>query len=426
MKKYNVGMEAVDFQDTSFFKALTYQYSELMKLDKDEIVNEVHALPIAKEIKKYTNLTVVVVLSKDFSHGPAVATPDVFKSHVLYQDYHKAYLHNTDGVKLIKSTKDTVVGGVNLRTGKVTGSFANVQHIIYIPVATIKDNKLNLSAEELAAITLHEVGHLLTYYEYINRTVTTNQVLTGVAQSLASTNDVDETEVVLLTAKQYLKLDDLDIKKLTKGTNKKTVELVILSHVVAKTESDLGSNIYDSNTWEALADNYATRMGAGQYLVSSLDKMYRSASHSSYRSTSVFLFLEAVKLTTLISSVVLSVLPNPLLNVFGKVGLIAFFFLFAHDVDTVVYDRPSVRIKRIRDQCVRRLNDKGIKKEEKKRLSDDIDLIDGYLAKVEDKRQFFSVLGGLIFTKGAKRYKDEKMQQELESLVSNELFTLTA
>lgn len=417
-RQYNVGMEMVAFQDHEFKNALTAEYDVIRQSGEDEkVLKDAGFLPtIAAVIKRFTNMDLKV---STIGLSPSVQVPSINRNHVFITQAQRRSFTNMRGKDLVASAKNGVVkGSVNIQTGKVHGVFEDTQSVIFMPAKYIKDERYTTA--ELAAITLHEIGHLFTHYEYITRTATTNQVLEGLSRELAYTSQPEQVEAVLISVREALKLKDLDVKELAKSSDKKTVELVVLTSVIEETKSQLGSDIYDVNSWEMLADNYAARHGAGKDLVVALSKL-QGGIHSSYRSTGLFLFLEAVKLVTLFGSVAGLVGGMPLL---AGLSYVTFSTLFALDLNTEYYDRPGHRARRIRDQVTLRLRDRDISAEEKKQLEDDLVLIDDVLKTINDRRQVLSLLSGVIFKSVRNRYRQEQLQSELEQLAHNDLFLI--
>lgn len=152
-----------------------------------------------------------------------------------------------DGLKIIKGAGSRGAGTVNIATGMVSGAFAEIEPTIYMPVDLLVDR--GFSAEELAPITLREIGRVFVYFEFISRTATTNQVLAGIARALDTTDTQKDHTVILLAAREALKLKDFDAKELENITDKRVIEAVLLSNVVRESRSELGSDIYDENSY---------------------------------------------------------------------------------------------------------------------------------------------------------------------------------
>lgn len=393
-----VSLESVDFQSTTFFKELTNAFTEL-QLEKKDASESPVVQQLSEIIRRHTGMNIEVRIDE---YDPCIEIPHVDKNHPLVNDYWRNYINSNDGLALINKAGSAVRGTVNTKTGKVTGIFTELKGKTHLHRDMFATSRF--LAEEIAAVTLHEVGHLFTYFEYITRTVTTNQVLAGVAKALDGAGTIEEREAVFISAKQALKLSELDEKALAKSNNKKVAEVVILTNVARQVESELGSNIYDFSTWEMLADQYASRYGAYRPLVTALAKYYRGVYHRSFRSTVGFLAMEALKLVAII---------HPLL----------FVLLVAMDgAGDGTYDEPGARFKRVRNQIVENLKDKKLSKDDHERLMTDLAAIDDVLKSVNDRRQLMGVIYDNVVPSARKAYRQEKLQQDLEQLAMNDLF----
>lgn len=399
----HIGMESLDFQPTTFFKELTAAFAELQEAKKDAGDSPV-VQQISKIIANHTGINAIISIGL---YDPCVEIPHLDKNHPLVTAIMRNHVSSSDGLQLIAKAEGAVRGSVNLKTGKVSGVFSELQARIHLP-RTMFENK-RFDADEIAAITMHEVGHLFTYFEYISRTVTTNQVLAGVSKGLDGSGTVEERQAVLTSAKEVLKLKDLDVKELAKSNNKKVAEVVIITNVARQTESELGSNLYDNNSWEMLADQFAARYGAYRALTTALAKYYKGAWNISFRSLPSFLFMEAFKLAMLF------MLPG-----------LGILFMAMDGSGDGTYDRPGARLTRVRNQIVENLKDKNLSKDDHSRLMADLSAIDDVLAGVNDRRQLVGLIWDSLIPAARRAYRQEKQQQELEALVANDLFIKAA
>lgn len=402
----HIAAESIDFQSPVFFKELTVAFETLKGGKREEALNGEAAGSIAAIIKHHTNLNVTLNLGEYVE--PSVEIPAVNKNNPMINSFVREYLSSSDGLKMISEAGGAARGKVNLKTGKVSGIFAEVASTIHMPVDMVVGKKY--SAEEQAAIVLHEVGHLLTYYEYIARSVTTNQVLAGLSKALDGSSGVEEREAVLIGAKKALSLNELDTKALAKSSSKKIAEVVVITNVVRQTESELGSNVYDFSTWEMLADQYVTRFGGGRHLVTALDKIYRFSGHISFRSLPLYLAMEAAKLLMILT-------PIP--------GLSVLFFLLDGAGDGT-YDRPGARYQRVRNQIVENLKQPKLSKDDRARLQADLATIDELSSKVNDRRQLVGIIWDTIVPGARRAYNQERLQRQLEDLAANDLFVKAA
>lgn len=391
-------MESIDFQSGALFAELVLTLTDLQKLAAKDIPDSEEVQRLSAVIANRTGIQVQFVFG---GLGPAVEIPHINRNNALVTEFMREGTTSTDGMAMIAKAGGVVRGSVNLANSMVSGVFKEQLNRLHYPIPMLKDKKFSL--EEHAAIILHEVGHLFTYFEFMSRSASTNQVLAGLSKAWAGADTAKEREVVLISVKKALKLNDIDAEALSKSTSIKAVEVVVISSVIQKSRSELGVSVYDYNSWEYLSDQFAARHGGGRHIVTGLDKLYRSSWQKSFRSTPAFIAWEAFKLVMLVA-----------------VPLVSLLF-FAMDADQVIYDEPGDRFKRIRNQIVENLKDRDLSKEDVEALQADLKAIDAITKNVNDRRQFMSVL--IDFLSSSSKDRDYKLlQRQLEDLAANELF----
>lgn len=413
-----LSMEAIQFQKSqAFFKELTLAFSDLKKKKASDLRKDTDASGLlSKIIKNHTKLKVAFDIT---DYGPAVEVPHLNKNHPLVHDTKRSWISSADGMRMIAEAGGVVKGSVNLATGQVSGVFAEMDNRMYFPADMIASAKY--SAEELAAVTLHEVGHLMTYCEYMTRTVTTNQVLAGLAAALGKAGTPEEREAVLISTKKALHLD-IDTGELAKEKDDEVVTYVVISNIAKTTADEIGFNIYDLNTWEMLSDQYAARQGAGRHLVTALDKLYRSFGNISFRSTPMYLGMEALKFTLVVGGFMVSA-AGGLTSLAGRYAVTIGLTLIAMDgMGDGTYDRPGMRLLRVRNQIVEEMKNNKLPSEQAERLTDDLAAIDEVLKNVNDREQFWGKLWNIFSKDSRRRMTQEQLTRELETLASNDLF----
>lgn len=407
LDRFSVANESIDFQGESFLRELEAAFTSVYGAAEKDISDHEGILMAQRAIKNRTGLTVTLDIGV---YEPMVEIPSLDKNNILVNSFLREYVTSSDGMRMIDNADGVVKGSVNLRTGKVTGIFCDIVSPIHLPKARFKTKVESLTEKmltplEMAAITLHEVGHLLTYYEYISRSVSTNQVLAGLSKALDNSSSASERETVLVSVKKHLKLKDLDVQKLSTSNDKKVVEMVVVTNSVKQARHELGSNIYDYSTWEFLADQYANRHGAGRHVVTGLEKIYRCIWNISFRSTPVYLAIEALKMIMLFT---------PLIQ----------FSAIAISIDQEgdgTYDTPEARFRRIRNDIVECMKRSDLPTGDKQRLIADLAVIDEVLENVNDRRQWIGAVIDL-WPSLRKARNQEIFQKELEDLAVNKLF----
>ena len=398
--------ESIAFQNTTFFDELTLAFDEVKNLKETDVGDSEPIYRISKIIKNHTNLNITIDAENDYP--PCIDIPNIDRNNPLINAAQRAIVNSTDGLTMIESSNEVLHGTVNIKTAKVSGVFSDIKAKMYLGKAFIQGNKY--SSQELAAITLHEVGHLFTYFEFITRTVRTNQVLAGLSKILDGSENQEKREVALLSAKKALKLDKLDLSQL-KDVNTKTTQVVLIDALVKETRTELGYNLFAESSWEYLCDQFSARHGAGVHLATALSKIYKSHYNISYRSLAVYLAVEMIKVI-LISN----------LSFLG----ILFLVVMLDSQDGGGYDLPSARLKRIRDQATQYLKNKQISDVERRRILDEIESIDKLLAEMTNRKQLFTYIHEFF----SKRTRDErayrKLQYELEDIAMNDLYVKAA
>jgi len=277
----HLDLQSIEFQEGSmFFKELALSIKELQEIKNvKEIIDSDVVQRLSKIIDYHTGLNITIEIGQT---DPCIEIPQINKNNILINSIIKNSANSFDGLKLIADADGVVRGTVNLKTSKVTGIFSEFSTIMHMPLYMFQSTKF--TPEEISAIMLHETGHIFVFCEFMSRTITTNQALAGMSKALDKSNSVDEREMVFITIKKKMNLTDLDAAELSKSTNTKISEIVVLTNIITQTRSELGSNIYDFSSWEYLCDQFAARHGAGRYTVTGLEKLYKGQWNISFRS----------------------------------------------------------------------------------------------------------------------------------------------
>jgi uncharacterized protein (DUF4213/DUF364 family) len=416
----SISLESIVFQDTLFFKELVAAFKPIKNMPQRIILTSDIGARLSSIIEHHTKMNVTVHFSEE---DAGVDVPMVNRNNVLINSFIKNSVNSSDGMKMIGEARNAVRGSVDLIHGKVTGIFTEVHSTINLPMIMLISPRFE--SEEIAATLFHEVGHLLSYFEYMTRSVTTNQALAGLSKALDGSGNVAEREAVLIYLKKALRLTELDAKELAKTTDNKVAEIVVISNLAEQSVSEIGSNIYDFNSWEYLADQYVARQGAGRYLVTALDKIYRGQSNMAFRSLPAYLSMEATKALLMISGAGMWAVPGLSKLGRGFMDLSSMMVAFDGNGDGT-YDRPGARFKRVRNQIVENLKDRNLDRDTQTRLKDDIVAIDGILEQMTERHQVTDALWELFSPRARANSNQVKLQRQLEDLAANDLFLQSA
>lgn len=372
-------------------------------------------------IAYYTNLPVVFEIVKD---GPSDFTFAV--SIPVFTDKHPIGLEGQKGayspeafkaaVTAIQGSPDKVMTGwVDRKTGKVHGLFSKLEVKIYVGTSGLLDTEF--TPEYIAGILIHELGHVVSYYEMLSYNTSTSWAIRYAIEAIHGTEgDSKEAVVTMSKLADILSVDDVKRKELLEARNKKeAITLVILDEATRAIKSDLGTTLADLTGFEFVADQFAVRHGAAAALANALNLLYRKANDPSAYSRSRFLVVQAAKVTYVILSTAITL---------GTVLPVAFILarnLASSETYGNTYDNPIERLKRIRNDLVQGLK-QSPDRELSQRMLADIQSVDAVIAQTKQFTSVFEVVSKLLFTPLRLKRKQQSRIQELESLFNNPLF----
>ena len=446
---YDVAEESIKFQDGKAFEALTNAYADVRQKYKKQIVarqqktilhqeyyfNDNHKdndevfIQIVNVIKHYFGITIDILQPGAF----ATYLPLLNNNNILMSDRIKEHLEmfgvdRAGDIKKVMSTLDSKVidGTVNLATSKVAGAFSKIKVHMYInlydmcinpEIGVLTELPNALTDAELAAVTLHEIGHIFTGMEYIDRTMTNNQVL-ATTSVLLNNNHItpDEKKIVFSKSIKLIGATEKYVEDLEKAKTNVEIAVIYLDATIEQSKSQLGASIYDNIACEQLADDFAVRHGAGKELVTALTK---------YIGTGLT-----------IESKVLQSLPLVIMAIYGSLGGIAgaiivpLIFLITYSLvnskDTNEYDNYYSRFNRIKNTLVAQLKELNIDNEEMKFILEKIENIEHSMSHYKDQLGIYDGLSYYLKPSFRRAHNYEQLQKKLENLAANDLFIAAA
>lgn len=414
--------EAIAFQDTSFLEQLADIFAAHRsdpEVDQDELGTK---LEVA--IKKRMGLNIDIVFS-DF--GFYCMMPELDRNNPLMKDYFDQHLQSSKAsISAIRKAGDkTLKASVDLQAARVYGWFADMAPVeIGISPNEIFNtgHKFEMSPKELAASLLHELGHLFVFLEFFVRTRTTNQILAAAVRELDETTDFEKRSLVIHEAGTALGVKlDLDADELS---NKKTetIYTVMISSYKRAIVSQNPLAGYDITTAEALADQFSQRFGAGVYLVTTLDKLFRQYGSIGSRSTAAYVVMESVKVLIGVGGFLATIagIVPAFLVIYGM--YLPLWAMIMSDSYDPRYDKPGARFKRIRDQIVAQLKDTKLPRQVQLKLQGDLKTIDDIVERTKDHVQLLGLVYDYLSPSGISKRKSIEFQQGLETMSNNNLF----
>lgn len=418
-------MEAIDFQGGELFKELTEAITVIKAdcearkpLDK-VVVGLIESMPLEAIVKKHTNILMEFVAEANKMINAAVMPPVyIDRNHPFFYEYAEQ-IKNEDGVKAIRKAGEPLKAGIDLKNGKISGYYTTIKSTFYLYTG-IFCNK-TFTPAEIAAIILHEIGHVFTYFEFIGFTYRTNNILMATTKAFFETENLKEREMLLVEYKKQTnaKIDDTEAAAKTKDPVK--LQTLLLSMVILDMRSDTGNWVYNQRSCEQLADDYASRQGASRDLAMGLDKLYKVYGAVEFRSKPVHWMIQVLWMCFSAALLIWSFANIP--NLFGHLIGIYLLTILSSDPNSKIYDDVKDRISNIRRQAVEGLKQSGITKEQKKVYLDDIDAIDALIVQYKDNEPWMAFIWRIV---GSRReaINSIKFQKELEDLATNKLYVV--
>ena len=409
LNQYLPTLEGIKHQFSNpFFPELTEAVEKLMEEKKqDTRTYRKHGLD--KIIKKHTGLNFNIVVMEGVVNA-AVRVPDISRDNPIINENMRRYHTERDAIALIKESKTAVKGSIDLSKGRVSGVWTKLKVDLYIGSGLFMAS-MKMTAKEIAAIVLHEVGHIMTYIETLTHTVKTNYALMGLCLGVEKANSVEERVELLEEFDKAAGTDIEDKEIIAKSKKVDDYQVIVLAEADRVHRNALGNTLYDKTTAEYLADQFAARHGAALHIATAMDKIYRAGFSVEKFSTLNYLLLCIVQM---------------LLVIFFTAFLILFpvAVLVAAELVDPIYDGPEARAKRLRDQLVERMRDPEVPKALRKQLDEEVKTLDIILKTTKDRKMPMAFIVNLFRPKHRKMLKGVEIQKKLEDLANNELYVI--
>lgn len=350
-----------------------------------------------------------------------------------------AWVHQQKkSIDTLKSTLKESSVTIDRKNAKIMGltkDYVNfISHDIYGYV-----RYYNLTAQELTAVLLHEVGHSFTYIEYLYRSIANTSVLVDTfLENLEKKNKTPKESLIIAFEKSTgKKAPEL------KQTNKLAASIYILDTFMKLNKYNSVESYHSVSDSEQLADQFAGRFGCSADIMTALDKFYhggkssiKKTSRSHFEAGSFCILLTIMDVILKIICVVVLI---PILIIVMLISWIfSFLFGYGPGYDNPVSPIPSLgldntydnlrrRYMRGRNELIRRIRAAGISKQEVAIVISNIENIDKLIdvlgpEKVGLVESFFRRFG----SKTKKLLEVRTVEQLIEDLSENNLYLASA
>lgn len=425
-------MEAIAYQGSSsgLFRDLTAAF----RVCADKAITDQKsymALNMGDIVFRHTGLAIQFKLDGQVGLINACAMPVLLDGNSpLLQVYRELKLgalvdaYTTTHEKILPICRD-LRGMIDLKRGKVSGVFSKIPTDILMGSGLWLNNFL--TPEECAAVCIHEIGHVFTYFESLLWTTSTNITLASAKRDINKMTDPNERIKLVFEVAEFMqaKIDDAE-RLADPKLSDVTFSTVFLS---AATSPDVrtssGSNTYDMRSSEVVADQFAARHGAGRHIVTGLYKMHASAHDTRLKPVWMHFVSEVVKIGVYVGITVTGAAASlPTAGVYLLIS--AAIYLGLANPELKIYDDPKERFERVKHDLIQSLKTQRYSPKERQILVDDIAEIEAVIKTMHNRRTFMNTIWILVTPNRRRQYSQMKIEQELEKLVDNDIFVRAA
>lgn len=431
MKLAELGLEAISHQDGSFAEFVSDRFTTI--LSKANTAREAESHPALMEIIEATyKVTGVKIDIKMDTKMGLCCLPECVNFGHIFNRFNVPFGNEASShLAMMKSFKKESF--VDLKEAKVGGYFSEIRSPIYLSYNDAKATKL--TGKELAAVFAHELGHLFTYYEFFARCVITNQALAYTMKCLNDSNGDATSSKYIYKIKELGKEvanDDNYFQELVGIKDGNVVSTVVIGNTFKKNPFYSGTSVYDKNSSEFLADDFATRMGFGKELVTSLAKLHKYSFYPEYQPTLVVLFARFLAFVAEVSIVglIAAGITAASLSTAMVISLctsVVMGILFGGELSRdYTYDEVKVRYLRIKESLTTKLKEPKLPDDLKKETIDAISVIEDNISVLNNPPEIFRMISNFILSGNRREKSGIVLQRQLETLAANDLFTKAA
>jgi hypothetical protein len=353
-----------------------------------------------------------------------VEPPKLDANNPIVSNLHRQfYRGNNDLDAYTKFIKENELAGTfDDSNAKIGGDLSKVASPLYVtPVLMGPD--LKMTDYEIAAIILHEVGHVYYYFRCLMRGIVVNLIADAAANRMMSMESPAEKLRVVKDVERMLNTKIDQPETICNEYKKENLYVHLVTATLLERPNITGGEGFGNRTWERAADDFAARFGAAPHLAAGLYKLETSPMYllrsSSYMNMGVHLTLELGRVALL---VLWSTQPIGLL----MAALSVTFGMLANDPSATIYDPPQERFETMRRVLVEELKTlEGISTKDanahRSRILEGISQVDALLKTVKDKDNLYGFIYKNLVPSGRRERDAVDYQRDLESYMSNDL-----
>lgn len=434
---------------TVSMEAIQYQGRSLLLFDVISAIEAIRVYPaidqaavdqskLSDVIFRRTGMKVTFVMNDDPTDHSFYAEPPLLNAANPYfrlLSHGGMYDAKVDVLerhhRAVRLAKDSLAW-VDLKTSRVGGVFSTMQTRVFFSRALLEDR--GFSSEEIAAILIHEIGHIFSYFETLAYTTASNALITTAVQALRECdNPVEKVRLLTTSLSVFGNFNKEAVDALSNETNETMIRTVLLKTVEEAERTRVSellaqeSNAYNARSIEFMADQFAVRHGASLPLATAQHKMAKLTTSDYGRSKLSFYAVQACRLALLAATwgatAAGAVFGSGPLVLFGPVLTTIVGMMGASSAIMDDYNAdPSERIGQMKSDLVQLLKNNKLDAQMRKQILHDVEAIDALRAEIKEHSGIFRFVWRNIAPSGRRQTKIRDFQKGLEDLINNDLF----
>lgn len=422
--KFGPELEAL----VSKVKDLIDQKTPVKILKKDVVITEIQDL-IFKRLGLKTELHIDSHL--------AATMPNVYVPHsAVHYEYARDWMMGTSntvapGASALKKSGEGIKGYVDLKNARVSGWFSTQVAPLYLNFKKLFI-ELESTAAEVTAMCLHELGHIFDAIEYLNRVQSTNQVLADVAKYIQVKDRAKDVQYVYRELKKIDPEVGEDIAQALCSDQALVMGPALQRLSVGVVHTLMKDKTYDRTSFEQTSDQFASRFGYGEALITGLvkfDKVHSSEDFEAFRTKGLnfLLFFGLIDVALFIMGLATGAALGVVMG--GFYGFLCFWILTkvtGESGKVRLYDDNKNRYLRIRNQMVEQIKDQELSQATQRQLLGQIMIADDIVKSCKQYSNVYDRVANVIFSKDRRAKESILEQQRLEEMVANDLFVKSA
>jgi len=407
------GMERLKYQSGSKLAEELDDCFGAMRRQKRVELDHLKDTKIEDVIKKHTGMKIRFSVSSEdeiYSYPPFLD-----RNHPLLHHWGRNISTNSEAEEAL-GTNPVIVGKVDFEKGRVSGVYSEIEYRIFLPGDFLSQGS-PLTAAQVTAIVLHELGHGFHAFALMGYTLTTSFVIQQAVAGLLNEKSTDRKYEIMMGMEKQPGFRISDKDALMTCKTKEEIIAVVITDSVLENKSEFGAPVTDSRSLEIMADKYVSVHGRGRDLATAIDTLvnrgfnYDNVYKPIHWVINLYIAQRGILLTTLVI-------------LFVDVAFVMYFLLIALVLRgrwTSVGDSTKERYGNIKNDIVFSLrNEKD--KDRRAMLLADLDAVDELEKKTNDNRFWIGVMMDNIFPALRGRTKSKDVQRSVERLMQNSLF----